>query len=455
MRLVDSFRMAAGGLRERKMRTALTVLGIVIGSSMIVALYASTQGQSAAIEDQLGKLGPTTLIVRSREQARFDQSSIETVQGVEGVESAFLAVQGNAAFTGAGLSTSASVMGLDPADLTRLVKGLEVVEGEVYDAQDLTGAFIGATLGAPDPGNGTYVYAGDPIVLTTTAGHEGGGRVTRTLTVSGVAAAFGSSPFVNVDQTVFVPLATGQQLLSINPSQYNTMIVFAQDADQVPALQTLIAEALGGNVIVLSGTQLASTISGVYQSVGTLLGSVAAISLLVAGVGIANTMFVSVLERVTEIGTLKAIGFKAREILGVFLLEASLTGLIGGIVGSIFGVGVAFGIGAFVEFALGGGGGTAAAQAPASGFAGRGGGFGARGGGGGFGGEAGHGPGGGGFAPGGGGIAGGFNMDAQPVFTVDLFVLAILFAVLISVIAGLIPSRKAARLDPVVALKRL
>lgn len=445
MRVLDAFRMAAGGLRERKTRTALTILGIVIGSSMIVALFASTQGQSAAIEEQLGRLGPTTLIVRATGQTRLAQADLDALLADPRVETAFLSVNGNAQVTRAGVTGNSAVIGLDPADVGTLVRGLQVAEGDVFSPDQPSAAFIGYDVGAPDPDNGTYVYAGDFITVSATSFQQGrGGQTTsRSLQVAGIAAEFGSAPFLDVDNTVFVPIATAQQLFRVNAGQYNQAIVLAKDPADVDALQDEVPSLLDKNVVVLSGTQLASTITGVYDSIGSLLTSVAAISLLVAGVGIANTMLVSVLERVTEIGTLKALGFKAREVLGVFLLEAGLTGLLGGLLGCLFGVGIAYGIGHFITAST-----ASATPGPLGG--GR-----APGGGGGF---PGGGPPGGGFGGGGGnalGGAGSVAVDAHPVFTPELFLLAIAFAVLVALLAGLIPSRKAAKLDPVVALKRL
>ena len=471
MRSLDAFRMAAGGLRERKMRTALTILGIVIGSSMIVALFASTQGQSAAIEEQLGRLGPTTLIVRTTGQTRFDAADLDKLLADERVETAFLSINGNAQTTRAGIAGSSTVVGIEPDDIGTLVKGLQVLEGDLFTSDQLSAAFIGYTVGAPDPANNTYVYAGDFITVSTTSFQQGRGAQTtaRSLQVTGIAAEFGSAPYIDVDNTIFVPVATAQQLFRINPGQYNQIIVIATDATYVDALQDEFPTILDKTVLVLSGTQLASTITGVYDTIGSLLTSVAAISLIVAGVGIANTMFVSVLERITEIGTLKALGFKAREVLSIFLLEASLTGLIGGIVGCVAGVGIAFGIGEAIASSTA----SASPSSPTGGIArgagggaapgGAGGGFPGGGGGGGAGGFGGGGAGGfgggGGGAPGGGGTAvnnaQSLAVDADPVFTPELFLMAIAFAVIIALVAGLIPSRKAAKLDPVIALKRL
>jgi putative ABC transport system permease protein len=287
--------------------------------------------------------------------------------------------------------------------------------------------------------------AGDSVQISaqvrqfTAQGRGGAATVTRTYVVAGVAAPFGSAPFVNVDSTVFMTPRAAQQLLNIPLSQYNEIVVLADEPGNVQAVQAEV-QAAYPNARVLSGTQLAATVSSVYGTISTLLGSIAAISLVVAGVGIANTMFVSVIERTTEIGTLKALGFKAREILGVFLMEASLTGVVGGVLGCLTGVGIAYGIGQFIRLPTPGG--ARAAGAPTAPTAA---------GPGGFGGARGFGGGGGGGALG----TATAGADAHPVFTTTMFLTVIGFAVLVAVVAGLIPARKAAKLDPVVALKRL
>jgi putative ABC transport system permease protein len=466
--VVDSLRLAAGGLRERKMRTALTLLGNVIGTSMIVALQASTQGQSKAISDSLEKLGPTTLIVQTNGfrsgATQFTQTTLQNVQALDHVQTAFLAVTGDGTITRGGESDGVSIQGIAPEDLTRLVRGLQVQEGTLYSDGDLTSAFLGNTAATPTDTTKLPSATGDSVQVSvsvrqaTASGPGSSVTVTRQYVVTGVAAAFGSAPFLSVDGSVFMTPRAAQQMLNLATVNYNEMIVMADSSENVATVQSEIQALLGNNTArVQSSTQLASTITSVYGTVTSLLESVAAISLIVAGVGIANTMFVSVIERTTEIGTLKALGFKAREVLGVFLLEASLTGVIGGILGCLAGVAVAFGIGQFISFSPtgGGGGGAAAARATTTTAAGGAARAGVQGGGFGGGGP----PGGFGGGPGGGG---GFNnaassaaAHATPVFTVEMFAIVIVFAIVVAVVAGLIPARKAAKMDPVVALKRL
>ncbi|MEA3201640.1 MAG: putative transport system permease protein [Thermoplasmata archaeon] len=458
MRLVDGLKLAAGGLRERKMRTALTVLGIVIGTSMIIALEASTQGQSAAISGQLEKLGPTVLLLRTTgPNLNFTDADITNIESMDNVQTAFLTVTGSGTITRTAATDSVSIVGIPPDQVDALVKGMQVQDGALFPDGDLTSVFLGSGAATPTDTTKPLVGVGDPVQITTQVrvpGQRAEQTITRTFIVTGIAAPFGSAPFVDVDNTVFVSTQAAQQILRLQPTHYNQIVVFADSPDNVQNVQNELQAAYPSNARVLSGTQLAVTISSVFGTISTLLGSIAAISLIVAGVGIANTMFVSVIERTTEIGTLKALGFKGREVLGVFLMEASLTGVIGGVLGCLLGVGVAYGIGGiFSGFASRRAGGANAAPAVVTTSA-VGGAVRPTTGGGGFGGRGGGGFGGGGFQ-GGGGALGGTTTTAHPVFTVSMFALVILFAILVAVVAGLIPARKAARLDPVVALKRL
>lgn len=415
---------------------------------MIVALMSSSQGQTAAIEESLGKLGPTTIIARER-TGTFTADEIAAVRAMEGVTAVYETVAGNAQATKGGVTYSVSILGIDPATIGTFPAGVVLADGEVPASTDLTKAVVGWTVAFPDE-NTTFVVTGDVLQLATTTGGalQRGERAqpsTRGVVVAGVLGEFGSSPFVNVDATVFTTPRAAQMMFKLNG--YNQLIVLVDDPGQVTAKQTELRALLGDTTNVQSASQLAASVSSIFETLGAIFAGIAAISLIVAGVGIANTMFVSVIERTTEIGLMKALGFKARDILNVFLIEAAVTGLAGGVIGCLLGTGISYAIVGFLNPASSAGGatppgGTQTTRAPTSAGAG--------------GGQV-AGPGGGGFGGGGGGgptnaISG---LEVQPVFTPEVFALVLVFAVVVAVLAGVIPARKASKLDPVVALKRL
>jgi putative ABC transport system permease protein len=159
------------------------------------------------------------------------------------------------------------------------------------------------------------------------------------------------------------------------------------------------------------------TVQSITGQLTLFLGGIAAISLFVAGIGTMNTMFVSIMERTREIGVLKAIGYKSRDVLTMFLAEASLTGIIGGVLGTI--VGVAF------SFLLSGGLQGLGVRGSAGGQA----------------------------QMGAGAMGGGMAMGFTPAITPELVVFSLLFPIGIAVIAGLYPAWRASRLNIVLALK--
>lgn len=420
MKATDALRLAAGGLRERKTRTVLTLLGIVIGSGMIVALVSVTQGASASISEELDSLGPTTVFVAAQGDKTFTAAEVQQVARTKGVDSAYPAVAGLARVSRVGLTTDVLVLGIDPAALAVIMPGVEMAEGSWISSNDVTSINIGASVAEPRTGNGrTLADVRDVVQVKTSVPNDdpvGPPSVesTRQYRVAGIAGEFGSSPFFDIDNMVVMSPRAAADLLEIDG--YNRILVRAESPATVGSVQeTLEARYTRAGIpeaMVLSGTAIAGAVQGVFTVIGAILGGIAAISLVVAGVGIANTMLVSVLERVTEIGTMKALGFRSREVLGVFLLEAGLTGLLGGIIGAALGVGMSFLILGVLN-AIASGGSAAATGGPS------------------------------------------LSLHISPVFSPEVIGFVLLFAVGVSVLAGLLPSRKAARLDPVVALKRL
>jgi putative ABC transport system permease protein len=182
--------------------------------------------------------------------------------------------------------------------------------------------------------------------------------------------------------------------------------VIANSNEEVTIAQTSIQEYYGSDARLMSAKSMLETVQSITGQLTLFLGGVAAISLFVAGVGITNTMFVSVMERTREIGIMKAIGYRPRDILLMFLSEASINGLLGGLLGAV--------TGSLLSFVLGGGMATMRMGPQARGAS-----------------------------------SSGFT----PIITVDLLMFAIFFPIAISIIAGLYPAWRGSRLNTVTALK--
>lgn len=463
MNLIDIVYQAVGGLRERRVRTILTILGIAVGTAPIVALVAATQGQSAAIQKQLDVLGPNTIVVQPARGSTFGSADASRIGTLAGVRHSVPAITGSGlAFVAAPNGSveklaNVSVLGANFSELATVLPAFKLGTGTLSSSNP-NGTLVGQSVSAPPGIVGGIGGLGTNFTLNATLGFggpQGGGgfrggdfsgfgggaggggfrrggggaggfggrfnfnfsrfRIGRpvnhqgNMTVAAIAQPYGASALVDVDNTVFLPLQTAQSFFN-ETSGYNEVIVITNSADDVQTVQSEI-QAAYPQANVFSSTQAVNSVQGVYAQVGILLASVAAIGVVVAGIGIANTMFVSVLERTTEIGILKAIGFTRGAIMASFLFEAITAGVVGGVFGSLMGAALSFGLGDYLN-----------PQALAARGAIRG---------------------------------SSVAINAQPVFSWWLFAAVMLFAIVVAAIAGFLPSRKASRMDPVVALKRM
>ena len=219
-----------------------------------------------------------------------------------------------------------------------------------------------------------------------------------------ILSQYGTALFANIDETVYISLQAAQ-FLSRTP-YFTGIYVIVDNTDNVADVQNTIETYYSNNVRVISPGQILSSIQSITGQLTMFLGSIGAVSLFVATVGIVNTMYVSVMERTREIGILKAIGYRPKQIMGMFLSEAALTGVIGGFCGLILGYVLSFLMGGMLG-GLGGGGR--------------------------------------------GGFGGG--MTIQPVFSTELILFSLVFPVILATIAGLYPAWRASRMNAVVALK--
>jgi putative ABC transport system permease protein len=227
------------------------------------------------------------------------------------------------------------------------------------------------------------------------------------------------------DTGVYIPISQAQGFFATQEVQ--SMIVQVNDSSDAAIKNTTdaIRSAFSNNVTVISATAVLSTVQTIFSFIEVFLAGIAGISLLVAGIGIMNIMIVSLMERTREIGILKALGMSGRTVLLIFLAEAVIIGLVGGVVGIAAGLVLAELFARFGFSLIGGGGG----------------------GGGGFGGG-----GGGGF--GGGGAGGGAaSLGIRPILTPTVFVGALAFGLAVSVIFAVYPAWRASRLKPVEALR--
>jgi putative ABC transport system permease protein len=431
MRLQDVMQLGYKPLVERKVRAALTILMVLVGVASIIALTSQTAGISNSISAALSSLGPTTILVSPAPSTSgvhlLTQADITEISSLPGVSNVIPVVDEPVSIQGSGQPIQSSIIGVDPGGLKTLVGTVNLLSGSVYPAANVPDALVGYSISHPTSGSSPASSVGQPLVITT----SGTNPKTFTVQVGGLLATSGSTPLIPVDTSIFLPLQAAMSLLNLH--SYSMLLVQAKDTATVDSLTQVLTNVYGNNARVTSLKQVAQTVSSVIGQIGLLLGAVAGISLTVAGIGIMNIMLISVYERTREIGILKALGFKNRSVLSIFLAEALVIGVVGGLVGLVVGAGISYllAIALVASFNLSNG--SASSTTTRGGFGGGGGG------GGGFGGGSG----------GGGTLA----ISYSPIITPEIVVISFVIAVVVSIVAGLYPAWQAAKMEPIKALR--
>ncbi|MDX1803260.1 MAG: MacB family efflux pump subunit [Alcanivorax sp.] len=339
----ESVVMALRSLRANWLRTLLTLLGIVIGVSAVVAMLAIGQGAKQDVVTRIGEMGTNLLTVRPDRGRRHSADGVtatlvpEDATALAGLAHVSAAVPEIAAAVTArvgGKDVSTTVRGVT-ADFPRL-KDWQPVSGQFFNAHDALSYAPVAVIGQTVKAN---LFADrDPLgrfILLNSVPFQ----------VIGVMGAQGATGWGDdQDDAVFVPLSTGQLRL-FGQSFLRSITIAVDDTanmDSVEDAATDLLKARHGeqDYRVFNMASLLDAVSATQNTLTMLLGSIAAISLLVGGIGVMNIMLVSVTERIHEIGIRMATGARQRNILQQFLTEAVVVSALGGVIGVLLGVGV-------------------------------------------------------------------------------------------------------------------
>jgi putative ABC transport system permease protein len=339
--------LALGAIRRNVARSLLTALGVVIGVGSVIAMVDLGESASRQVSEQISAMGPNLLFVRPGMRAAAggtrgaatpftpdDVSAVATqIEGVNvapGASATATVAYGN-------LNAPTSILGTTNAYFE--VRSLQLASGRTFEQRELdTGAAV-CILG---PTVVTNVYAATDPIGTMMRVDATGCRVI------GVLASKGSSMGQDQDDTVLMPLRAVQRRLT-GKLDIATIYVAATEDGTGPRVRediiVLLRERRGlreeeaDDFDVRDMSEVAATLEGTTETMTALLGAIAAVSLLVGGIGIMNIMLVSVTERTREIGVRLAIGAREREILLQFLVEAVVLSVLGGIVGIALGIG--------------------------------------------------------------------------------------------------------------------
>ena len=400
--------LAFKNLLQRKLRTFLTLLGIIIGVTAIVGIISLGSSMEISVSRQLEKLSSDTITIipgtlrpgraLSVIGARLEKKDLETVSKVSGIENVYASIRSLASVRYGNEEISLSIVGVENPDAWAEIEAerLGLEEGKFISKEDKYSAVIGNSVAFKIFSKNVEV--GKRIEIEN-----------KSFKVVGILNKAGGV-LASLDQYIFIPIESAKEIFGskFSETEYSTIIAKVSKGYDTEKVAEDVEKALmkerrenenSKSFTVISPKFFQETISSVLGTLTLFLSAIAGISLLVGGIGIANIMYVSVMERIKDIGIMKAVGATNKHILFLFLIESGLLGFIGGLIGGVAGIIFSYVLGFAVSFAF-------TLTIP-------------------------------------------INVIVQP----QTVILGCLFGFIVGIVAGFLPARKASKLNPVDALR--
>lgn len=340
MRVTQLFKIALYSVWSNKVRSFLTMLGIIIGISSVIILVGMGEGTKQTVSEEISSLGTNLITVSLTKTANISNQELTELKTKPGIKEVAPQISSSNVNVKAGSKSSTTTIEASNANYAE-IKNYTVSSGRFITDRDVENRYNVLVIGTETADNifgytnvvGQYMYVN---------GIE--------FKIVGVLASEGTSTTGSSDDKIILPLTTAQRLLKT--ASISTYYVEAESQAKIDTAMSYLKMFLNKKYglrnlatstttnsyyRVLSQTSLLTTATSTTTSMSNMLSGVAAISLLVGGIGIMNIMLVSVIERTKEIGTRKAIGAKRRTILAQFLIEAASVSGLGGLLGVLFG----------------------------------------------------------------------------------------------------------------------
>jgi putative ABC transport system permease protein len=420
----EVFLLSFDALKDRKVRSILTILMVVVGSSLMVALNGLSAGFGNFIDESFSLLAPNILFVTSAQQDESSSSpfggggpppvpkitlnaAVETrIRSLPFVSDVISSYQGQVQLESSGKTLSTSVFSIDPAKLYTIAPTLEFEEGSALRSNDPSAIYIADQIAYPPGENAPFATLGQTMRATYTFVDENGNQQeeSRSFVVRGIIKPAGNP---TIDNAVVFNEDAGNALMH-KSGKYDGFLVAAESGEYVSIVEEEIRKIYGNDIGVTSPEAILATIREFTGGFTVFILGIALVALLVGAVGIITTLYTSVMERTKEIGTMKAIGAQSGSVLSLFMAEALMIGILGASSGLLAGIAGGYVLTAGISSSGGQNEGDAGTGPP----------------------------------------------NVSPVFRPTDLATVWGISVGLSVIAGIYPAWKASRLSPIVALRR-
>lgn len=357
MQIKEIFLFAFEALRDRKVRSILTILMVMVGSALLVAVSGLGAGFTFFFNKQFENLAPNVLFISSSQQNLeagglsggpppapkivLNSAVMNRINSLPSVNEVFPSFQSEVTLISQGESRTTNAFSIDPTKLLLVTPTLEFEEGSLIKPSDPNAIIIPSDVALPPGEENEFLTLGESVraeysyIDPTTAKEK---KETKNFVVSAIMKRTGNP---TVDNAVIFNIITGNTLFQ-KANKYDSLIVMAQSTDLVSVVEEEIRSLYGNNIGITTVEAILETIREFTSGISSFLLTIAIISLVVGAVGTVTTLYTSVAERTREIGTLKALGATNMNILALFLTESILIGLIGATFGILIGIGAGY-----------------------------------------------------------------------------------------------------------------
>ncbi|MBV9177132.1 MAG: ABC transporter permease [Nitrososphaeraceae archaeon] len=366
MNIRETFIFSFESLRDRKLRTILTILMVMSGSALLVAVSGIGASFSDSFNKQIRNLAPNILFISSSQQAQggggpgigggtptppkitLNSAVVNRIHSLPLVTDVISTYRGSVTLQSQSESKNGAILSMDPQKLRMVAPTLEFTDGSTVQPNNPAAMIVAQDVANPPGDANPFLVLGQSVRATYSFVDADTGRQkeqSKNFIITGIMKETGNP---TIDNGIVINLQAGNSLLQ-KSGKFDSLFVIAQSADAVDIVEQEIRDLYSNNIGINTVKAILKTIQQFTGGINAFLSSIAIVSLIVGAVGIITTLYTAVVERTREIGTLKAIGAQNRNILALFLVEALLIGIFGATLGLLSGIGFGYALSAGIR----------------------------------------------------------------------------------------------------------